>query len=108
MQPAAHVRNIRSDNIILDEIMTNLTKRKQKSSWHDYMNRNHGLKEFQCKIVDCGRVAGSFPYFHPRIESGIPHGPPSSITSAGGNYLTRDTLREKTKSLIPKCLRNHS
>jgi len=25
MQPAAHVKNIRSENIILDEIMTNLT-----------------------------------------------------------------------------------
>jgi len=54
--------------------------------------------------VDWGRVAGGFPYFHPRIESGIRS---TFLHNADGSYLTRDTLKEKTKSLIPKCLRYH-
>jgi hypothetical protein len=66
------------------------------------MNRNRGLKEFWCKIVDWDRVADSFQYFHPRIESAIQS---TFLRSAGGGYLTRDTLKEKTKILIPECLR---
>jgi hypothetical protein len=49
-------------------------------------------------------VAGSFPYFHPRIESGIQF---TFLRGAGDSYLTRDTLEEKIKSLIPKRLRYH-